>query len=166
MPPDDDPLPDPAGRALWYLVPLGIVLLLFVVGLVTVATLKGSEPGADDAVVAESANRELPDYWTVKSGQTYSKIASRTGLTVDRLENLNPQIDPSTLTPGQRLKLRDDIPAPRAKPLGPRYRTARTGESFGSIAADTGKSIATLRRLNPKIKPSELQPGDHVRLRR
>lgn len=166
MPSDDDPLLDPAGRALWYLVPLGIVVVLFAVGLVTVATLNGSEPGSEDAAVAESAKRDLPDYWTVKGGQTYSQIASRTGLTVDRLGNLNPQVDPSTLTPGQRLKLRDDIPPPRAKPLGPRYRTARTGESFGSIAADVGRSIATLRRLNPKIKPSELQPGDRVRLRR
>ena len=42
----------------------------------------------------------------------------------------------------------------------------RTGQSFGSIAARTGRSIEWLRRLNPKLKPSELQPGDRVRLRR
>lgn len=166
MPTGDNPLPDPTGRALWYLIPLGIVVVLFVGGLVTVATLTGAGTASDGAATTGSAKRDLPDYWTVKRDQTYSQIARSTGLTVEQLEDLNPRTDPSALTPGQRLRLRSDIPPPRAKPLGPRYRAVRSGESFGSIAADTGRSIATLRRLNPKLKPAELQPGDRVRLRR
>jgi hypothetical protein len=39
------------------------------------------------------------------------------------------------------------------------------GDSFGSIAAATGHRIATLQHLNPRLKPTELQPGDRVRLR-
>ncbi len=163
---DDDPSVDPAGRALWYLVPLGIVILLFAIGGVTVASLRGSDGSSDEANAAQTTKADLPDYWTVKDGQSYSQIALRTGLTVERLEELNPKTDPSTLRPGQRLKLRSDVAPPRTKPKGPRYRTVRKGESFGSIATATGKSIAALRRLNPKVKPAELQPGDRLRLRR
>jgi LysM repeat protein len=41
----------------------------------------------------------------------------------------------------------------------------RRGESFGSIAAKTGQNIVKLERLNPRLKPTTLQPGDKVRLR-
>ena len=52
------------------------------------------------------------------------------------------------------------------KRLGPRFWKVKQGQSFGSIAAKTGKPIDTLLRLNPKLKPEKLQVGDRVRLRR
>jgi LysM repeat protein len=41
----------------------------------------------------------------------------------------------------------------------------RRGESFGLIAAKTGIGIDKLEQLNPRLKPTTLQPGDRVRLR-
>jgi LysM repeat protein len=41
----------------------------------------------------------------------------------------------------------------------------RPGESFGSIAAKTGINLAKLEQLNPRLKPTTLQPGDRVKLR-
>jgi LysM repeat protein len=42
--------------------------------------------------------------YTVKSGDTLSAIAEKTGVSLDKLMELNPDAD--TLSPGQKLKLR------------------------------------------------------------
>jgi LysM repeat protein len=108
----------------------------------------------------------LPPYLTVRPGDTFTKIAQRTSLTIAQLETFNPGIDPMGLVAGQRLNLWLHPPAPRPRRLGPRFSTVRAGESFGSIAAKTGINLATLEQLNPRLKPSTLQPGDLATLRR
>jgi LysM repeat protein len=151
----------------WWLVPVGLVAALLLIGFIAVTSLNGSGDGSESAGAAESSvARKLPVYWDVKRGDTYSSIAHRTGLSIDQLETFNPRTDPTTIAPGQRIKLRLHVPPAPPKPLGPRFWTIRTGQSFGSIAAATGHRIDALRGLNPKLKPELLQPGDRVRLRR
>jgi LysM repeat protein len=153
----DDP------RLLRYVLPVGLGALVIALLVAVVVTLvsTGPAPSASDGIP-----RKLPPYWTVHEGESYSVIAQKTGLSVDQLETFNPYTNPSTIVPGQRLKLRLHPPPPRPKPKGPMFWTVRTGQSFGSISAKTGHSIYRLRRLNPKLKPTELQPGDRIRLRR
>ncbi len=147
-----------------YLIFGGLALLFLAI--VVVAVSSGADDEAASAASEQRAERrDLPVYWKVRRGDTYVRIAQKTGLTVDELETFNPDVDPSAIQPGQRLKLRKNVPKPKPKPLGPKYATVRTGDSFGSIAAKTGKSITRLRRLNPKLKPKSLQPGDRLRLR-
>jgi len=43
--------------------------------------------------------------YTVKAGDTPSGIAEKTGVPLDTILELNPDIDPQTLAPGQVLKL-------------------------------------------------------------
>jgi|AntDryMetagUQ255_1029468.scaffolds.fasta_scaffold04343_1 LysM repeat protein len=162
----DDAQDPPSRRGwLWWLVPVGLVALLLLAGLVTVASLRGVDKSKSEATAA-AATRKLPPYWVVKRGQTYSQIAQRTGLTMDQLQTFNPRTDPTSIVPGQRIKLRLRMPAPPPKRLGPQFWTVRSGQSFGSIAAKTGRPIDELRRLNPKLEPEALMPGDRVRLRR
>ena len=144
----------------------GLILLMLAMVAIVVTTLGagGNDAGATTEQRAAEL-RNLPVYWTVKRGDTYVSIAEKTGLTVGELETFNPYVDPSAIQPGQRLKLRKKVPKPKPKPLGPKWVTVRTGDSFGSIAAKTGKNITRLQRLNPKLKPKSLQPGDRVRLR-
>ncbi|MEA2155687.1 MAG: hypothetical protein QOE11_1827 [Solirubrobacteraceae bacterium] len=145
-----------------YVIPAGLVVLVIAMIAAVVLTLGGSDrPG-----VARSATLHLPPYWTVHAGESYSQIAQKTGLSVDQLETFNPYTNPATIVPGQRLKLRLHVPRPRPKPRGPRFHTVRSGESFGSIAARTHHSITSLQQLNPRLKPTQLQPGDRMRLRR
>lgn len=151
---------------MWWLVPVGLVVGFLAVGFVTIASLRSSGDGSGGTPVADAATpRKLPSYWTVKSGDTYTRISEKTGLSLDDLQAFNSTVDPSTIAPGQRIKLRMNIPKPR-KRLGPRYWTVRRGQSYGSIAAATGTPIDRLMRLNPKLKPSVLAVGDRVRLRR
>jgi LysM repeat protein len=43
--------------------------------------------------------------YTVKPGDTPSSIAEEAGIPLERLLELNPDIDPQALSPGQKLKL-------------------------------------------------------------
>jgi len=147
---------------LWYLVPIGAVGLFVAISVMVAASLAGSD---SSSAAAERASAKLAPYRIVKAGQTYGQIAAKTGLSIDQLEAFNPHTDPGTIAVGQRIKLRLHVPPP-PKPLGPRYWTVRSGQSFGSIAARTGHDIGSLRRLNARLKATALQPGSRVRLRR
>lgn len=45
--------------------------------------------------------------YTVKTGDTLGGIAESTGVPVERLQELNPELDPQALVSGQRIKLRE-----------------------------------------------------------
>jgi LysM repeat protein len=146
-----------------YVLPAGLAALVVAMLVAIAASLGGADPAPS---ARDTALRRLPPYWTVHRGESYSVIAEKTGLSVEQLETFNPYTNPQTIRPGQRLKLRLHPPKPKPKPKGPMFWTVRTGQSFGSISAKTGHSIVRLRRLNPRLKATTLQPGDRMRLRR
>jgi len=47
-----------------------------------------------------------PRFWLVRPGQSFGSIAADTRIDITRLEELNPQLKPSTLAPGDRVRLR------------------------------------------------------------
>jgi peptidoglycan endopeptidase LytF len=44
--------------------------------------------------------------YTVKTGDTLGSISRKNDTSIDRIQELNPQLDPQTLATGQRIKLR------------------------------------------------------------
>jgi LysM repeat protein len=44
--------------------------------------------------------------YVVQAGDTLGGIAVKTGISVEKLQELNPNVDPQALTSGQRLKLK------------------------------------------------------------
>jgi LysM repeat protein len=48
-----------------------------------------------------------PATYTIKANDTLSGIAAEHGTTVDRLQELNPDLDPQGLVAGQKIKLRE-----------------------------------------------------------
>ena len=50
-------------------------------------------------------HKPRPRTAVVRSGDTLSAIASRTGVAVETIQRLNPTVDPQALQTGQRLKL-------------------------------------------------------------
>jgi hypothetical protein len=150
-------------RWMQYVLPACVAALAVAMLVAIVTTLTGSDPAQS---AGDNALLRLPPYWTVHQGESYSVIAEKTGLSVDQLETFNPYTNPQTIRPGQRLKLRLHPPPPKPKPKGPMFWTVRTGQSFGYIAAKTSHSIYRLRKLNPRLHPTTLQPGDRMRLRR
>ncbi|HEX5617007.1 MAG TPA: LysM domain-containing protein [Solirubrobacteraceae bacterium] len=51
--------------------------------------------------------RKGPRRYRVKTGDTPSSIAEKTGVPLEEILRLNPDLDPQTLAPGQRIKLRE-----------------------------------------------------------
>ena len=68
-----------------------------------------TEPATTTATTSPAARRaparRAPRFYTVKAGDVLSSIAIGNGLSVERLQELNPGVDAQTLRPGQRLKL-------------------------------------------------------------
>lgn len=51
---------------------------------------------------------QLPDdVYVVKTGDTLAGIAQQVGLTVERIQELNPELDPQALVSGQEIKLKE-----------------------------------------------------------
>jgi LysM repeat protein len=54
---------------------------------------------------AATKKKSTAKSYTVKAGDTPSSIAEGAGIPLDQLLELNPDIDPQALSPGQKLKL-------------------------------------------------------------
>lgn len=54
----------------------------------------------------KQARENIPATYEVKSGDTLISIAHHNGVTVHRIEVLNPEVDPQILIAGEQLKLK------------------------------------------------------------
>jgi hypothetical protein len=59
-----------------------------------------------DGAGATPAKRRLRRRYTVKPGDTPSGIAEKTGVPLEEILALNPTLDPQTLAPGTKIRLR------------------------------------------------------------
>jgi LysM repeat protein len=101
-----------------YLAPLALVAFAIALFLVVTSTRPDSESGAGsgnssgDTRPAASPGasgkkqRKGPRRYRVKEGDTPSSIAETTGVPLEEILRLNPDLDPQTLSPGQRIRLR------------------------------------------------------------
>jgi hypothetical protein len=99
-------------------------LALIAFGVVVAAIVLGSGVmGDDDGGDTNARTRDLPAAtertttagrqkprratYTIKANDTLSGIAAATGTTVERLQELNPELDAQALVAGQKIKLRE-----------------------------------------------------------
>jgi LysM repeat protein len=54
-----------------------------------------------------SGQRGNPRFYTVKPGDNLAAIAQETGVPLEELRSLNPELDPQGLVSGQRVRLRE-----------------------------------------------------------
>jgi LysM repeat protein len=65
-------------------------------------------PAATDrTTTTEKKRKKTPATYTIKANDTLSAIAEKNGTTVERLQELNPELDPQGLVAGQKIKLRE-----------------------------------------------------------
>jgi LysM repeat protein len=106
-----------------WLAPIALVACAFAVYTVVNATLLSSdEPAATSGASTSgttSNSRTVSERsstskkrstrrrrtYTVKAGDTLSSIAIKTGVSLERIEQLNPKLDSNSLQTGQRVKL-------------------------------------------------------------
>lgn len=56
--------------------------------------------------VAATTGTSTPRFWVVRAGDTYAVIAKTTGVSVVRIERLNPGVSSTSLFIGQRVRIR------------------------------------------------------------
>lgn len=64
------------------------------------------EPVVQQVTKPQAKPEVRKKYYSVRSGDTFSTIASRHGLTVTQLRRLNPGVNVSRIAPGQRLRIK------------------------------------------------------------
>ncbi|MGZ4201429.1 MAG: LysM peptidoglycan-binding domain-containing protein [Thermoleophilaceae bacterium] len=84
-----------------------VVLVVLIIGSTGGGGSKSSTTKSNRTATTRARPPAKPRTYTVKSGDTsLDSIARKTGVATDRLLQLNPSLDPQTLVPGQRIKLR------------------------------------------------------------
>jgi LysM domain len=100
------------------LAPLALVACALAVFAILVASLAGGDSSNGDASPAETTEqteastqttreRRPPATYTVQEGDTLGAIAEKTGVAVETIQLLNPEVDPQALIAGQKIKLRE-----------------------------------------------------------
>jgi LysM repeat protein len=95
---------------------LAFVLALFIVvthspssdtsGGATKGRQEQTPSSAGDGGGTGAAKPKGKRFYRVKPGDTPSSIAEQAGVPLSQIEKLNPNLDPQTLAPGERIKLR------------------------------------------------------------
>jgi len=67
----------------------------------------GSNGRHHGAKAHKAHHKHVPVTYEVKSGDTLISIAHEMGVSVARIEELNPEVDPQILVAGEQLKLRE-----------------------------------------------------------
>jgi LysM repeat protein len=87
------------------------VVLIIVV---SAALNNGSESGGSGKAHAQHVHhnkepevqKKVPATYVIKNGDTLTAIAHATGVSVAKIERLNPEVDPQILIAGEKLKLK------------------------------------------------------------
>lgn len=94
-------------NSLRYLGPVSIAIFAVVVVIVIAISLGGSgDSGGPSADQQQTQQRTHRRFYTVKNGDNLGTISEKTGVSIDEIQALNPEVDPQALIAGQRLKLR------------------------------------------------------------
>jgi LysM repeat protein len=93
-----------------YLAPLALIAAFFAVyTVVKPSSDEASDEPASTQTTTTTAKKQASSpkrrSYTVKSGDVLSAIAESTGVPLERLLELNPDLDPQTLRSGQKIKL-------------------------------------------------------------
>jgi LysM repeat protein len=109
------------GEVARYAAPAAFLLAVTVAVLLVRAGLEGGGGGTTPSIPSASVAtapttkpaRTRPktttaaaQYYTVESGDTFGSIAAKEGTSVQDLEALNPKVDPASLVPGQKIRVK------------------------------------------------------------
>ncbi len=109
-----------------------------------------------------STTKKVIKTYKVKSGDALSKLASKWGTTVKRLQELNGIKNPDKIYIGQTLKYETTGNVDNIK----RYHTVVNGDNVTKIAKKYGTTVSAIKKLNPGIKNINLiYPKQKIRIK-
>ena len=117
---------------------------------------------------------------TIESGDTFSVLAQKYGTTTEKLQELNPDVDPRRLKLGSTIVVKGSTKgqtAPKAQETPAQetpkaetnkgdavYHTIESGDTFGHLAVKYNTTSKKIQELNPDLDPARLQLGAKVRV--
>ncbi len=81
-----------------------VVVVAFIV-IVTGSSSGGGETTGSQQTTERENKGEIPKRYVVKPGDSLTSIADEFGISIKRIERLNPDLDAQTLVAGQEIKL-------------------------------------------------------------
>ncbi|MEM5591944.1 glycoside hydrolase family protein [Niallia circulans] len=109
-----------------------------------------------------STTKKVIKTYKVKSGDALSKLASKWGTTVKRLQELNGIKNPDKIYIGQTLKYETTGNVDNIK----QYHTVVSGDNVTKIAKKYGTTVSAIKKLNPGIKNINLiYPKQKIRIK-
>lgn len=105
-------------------------------------------------------------YYTVKTGDTLSKIATRYGTTVQEIVSINNIANPNLIYQGQVLRIltKSTIEGSETRGTGSITYTVQRGNTLSQIARAYGVTISHLVELNNIQNPNLIYPGQKLRI--
>jgi len=105
--------------------------------------------------------------YTVRSGDTFSSISCKLGVSIEQIRQLNSLESNSRLVVGQKLKVTQQSKISeqpnQAKVVEKVYYTVRSGDTFASISRKLSVSVDQIRQLNSLESNSRLVVGQKLK---
>ena len=111
-------------------------------------------------IPGSESNSTSKTYYTVRRGDTLSRIASRYGVTVQQIVDWNDIQNPNLIYPGQKLKFYGNYTSNN------NYfsYTVRRGDSLWRIARRFRVSVSYIVNLNGIQNPNLIYPGQILKI--
>lgn len=125
-------------------------------------TLVGSLVAVVTILPALAAAALAADPVTVRPGDTLTSIARRSGVSIERIVQLNGIADANRIYVGQQLKLEDAVAPAGSSGGGEVVHVVRSGESTWGIAIHYGVTVAAIAEANAMANPSRIFAGTRL----
>ena len=111
----------------------------------------------------ETATKE----YTIRRGDSFYKIAKENGITIADLQEANPNVVPTRIQPGQKIK----VPAPKPS-AAPAIEAAngdfisykvKSGDTLSGLSSRYGVSVSEIRNAN-NLRTSRINVGQTLRI--
>ena len=124
----------------------------------------------------------------IAQGESFASLAKQYNTTADRIQKLNPDVNPNKIQIGQKIRVKGNKPLvkeeKKAEPKAEEkkaevkaeatpassgeavYHTVEAGETMGHIAFKyEGATQKSIQALNPDVDPAKLQIGQKIRVK-
>lgn len=132
------------------------------------------------ALPTKKTSTATTKYHVVKSGETFSGIARKNGVSLASLIAANKGVSPNKIAINQKLVIPQNTATANVTPTTakPKTSTAKNtpkptakgtytvqkGDTFYGIARKNNTTVSKLIAMNPKVKPSKIKPGQKLQL--
>lgn len=104
-------------------------------------------------------------YHTIVEGDTFGSLAIKYNTTSKKIQELNPDVDPTKLQIGKKIRVSGSKSSSSSSNSSAVYHTISEGDTFGHLAIKYNTTSKKIQELNPKVDPAKIQIGQKIRVK-